>query len=200
MISSRATPWRALPKGGFVKVYTISRTMVPNQVLQRSPRTVLRLVFWILGILIACLQTWAYRYRVTADSISYLDMSDGVMPGGDWHRLINGTWSPLYPFLLGIFRRVFGISPSNEVAAAHLLNIVVFVFAFMCFEFFLRNFLLRMENCEAAQGQRSTFPLATYLVIAYSPFLWSSFLAISLQVLRPDMLMSGFLYLSIGLL
>ena len=54
-----------------------------------SQPTALRLVFWILGLSLACAQAWVYRYQTSADSISYLDMSDGIMPGGDWHRLIN---------------------------------------------------------------------------------------------------------------
>src|SRR6266568_8123703 len=97
----------------------------------------LRAGFWIAGILLAIAQAWIFRYQVSTDSISYLDMSDGVLPGSDLHRLINGVWSPLYPFLLGVFRRIFSVSAPNEIVAAHLLNIVFFIFAFVCFEFFL---------------------------------------------------------------
>jgi len=78
----------------------------------------LRIGFWGIGIFLAAAQAWIFRYQVTADSISYLDMSDGVFPGNDWHRLINGVWSPLYPFLLGVFRRIFDISAPNEIVAA----------------------------------------------------------------------------------
>src|ERR1700687_4545674 len=71
--------------------------------------TALRLGFWVVGILLASAQAWIFRYDVSADSISYLDMSDGVLPGSDWHQLINGVYSGLYPLLLGIFRRIFHI-------------------------------------------------------------------------------------------
>jgi len=54
-----------------------------------SQPTALRLVFWILGLSLACAQAWVYRYQTSADSISYLDMSDGIMPGGDWHRIVG---------------------------------------------------------------------------------------------------------------
>jgi hypothetical protein len=162
--------------------------------------TRLRLLFWILGIIIACFQSWAYRYEVSADSISYLDMSDGMMAGGDWHRLINGTWSPLYPFLLGLFRRCFSISPAHEIVAAHLLNVVIFLFAFACFEMYLTSLIRRMQWANAAQPMARAFPLPAYLAVAYALFLWSSLVAISLRFLRPDMLMSGFLYLAMGAL
>src|SRR6266567_6253747 len=99
----------------------------------------IRLAFWTVGILLAAAQACVFRFQVTADSISYLDMSDGVLPGGDWHRLINGIWSPLYPFLIGLARRIFQISPTNEIVDVHLLNVGFFIFAWACFEFFLRS-------------------------------------------------------------
>ena len=165
-----------------------------------SSRTTLRLVFWTLGILIACFQAWAFRYSVSADSISYLDMSDGAMPGGDWHRLISGTWSPLYPVLLGLFRRALNISPQNEIVAAHICNVIIFVFAFACFEVFLTNFLRRMQSPEIAKQPDMAQGLWVFLSLAYSLFLWSSLSAITLRYLRPDMLMSGFVYLATGML
>ena len=71
------------------------------ELVQRQPRPVgvatVRAAFWAVGVVLAGVQAWAFRYYVSADAISYLDMSDGVMPGGSWHRLINGVWSPLYP-------------------------------------------------------------------------------------------------------
>jgi hypothetical protein len=154
--------------------------------------TGLRTAFWAFGILVAGMQAWAFRYYVSADAISYLDMSDGVMPGGDWHRLINGVWSPLYPFLLGAFRRTFNISPANEIVAGHLLNLAFFIFAFGCFEVLLRT---TMRDVKVAPNMQSILP-----AVAYSLFLWASIGKISLASLRADMLMSGFVYLATALL
>ena len=163
----------------------------------------LRAAFWGVGILLAVGQAWISRYQVSADSISYLDMSDGVLPGSDWHRLINGVWSPLYPAILGVFRRVFNISPQHEIVAGHLLNIVFFLFAFACFEFFLRRAIQKVvtrENTAAPSGPLAYLPVSLYVSLAYSLFLWGSIAQISLSNLRADMLMSGFVYLAIGIL
>jgi hypothetical protein len=158
--------------------------------------------FWIGGTILAAAQAWIYRYYLSADSVSYLDMSDAVLPGFTWHRLINGVWSPLYPLLLGLFRRAFSISSGNEIAAAHLLNIGVFAFAFLCFDFFLKSLLQRVEPGYTWGPQRELvlLPRWAYTSLAYALFLWASISAISLRSLRPDMLMSGFVYLAIGLL
>jgi len=158
--------------------------------------------FWIGGTILAAGQAWIYRYHVSADSVSYLDMSDAVLPGFTWHRLINGVWSPLYPLLLGLFRRAFSISSGNEIVAVHLLNIGVFAFAFLCFDFFLKSLLQRVEPGHTLGPQRELvlLPRWAYTSVAYALFLWGSISAISLRSLRPDMLMSGFVYLAIGLL
>jgi len=163
----------------------------------------MRVAFWSVGILIASAQAWIFRYQASSDSISYLDMSDGVLPGSDWHRLINGVWSPLYPLLLGIFGRMFNISPGNEIPAGHLLNIVFFIFAFACFEFFLGGTLRELEDLggiSADDRAAASLPNWTFLPVAYSLFLWAAIAEISVAGLRADMLMSGFLYLAVGLL
>ncbi len=164
---------------------------------------VLRVAFWAVGILLAVVQAWIFRYVVSSDSISYLDMSDGVLRGSDWHRLINGVWSPLYPFLLGVFRRIFNISPGHEIPAGHLLNVVFFIFALASFEFFLVGMVRGLDRKNEDSGHnRMAVPLPkwAYLSIAYSLFLWAELGEISLTSLRADMLMSGFLYLAAAVL
>lgn len=166
------------------------------------PLAAVRIFFWSYGLLLALAQTWVFRYQVSSDSVSYLDMSDGVLPGGHWRRLINGVWSPLYPFLLGLVRRVFTIGPANEIAAGHFLNILFFVFAFAAFELLLGQ-SERLPGGPAGQERsvsRTSFPVWARRSVAYALFLWLSIDEISLRNLRPDMLMSGFLYLSVAIL
>jgi hypothetical protein len=178
------------------------------RILKREPLPIsasaVRITFWTIGILLASAQAWIFRYEVSADSISYLDMSDGVLPGSSWHRLINGVYSTLYPFLLGLYRRIFHISPGNEVAAGHLLNVIFFIFAFACFEFFLVGTVRELEAQErSSSGEIRTvisLPKWAFLSVAYSVFLWAAIDQITVGVLRADMLMSGFLYLAVGLL
>src|ERR1700674_3864193 len=111
----------------------------------RQSQWMVRVVFWLLGLILASLQSWSFRHFVTADAIAYLDMSDFVVPGAGWQRIISGVWSPLYPFLIGVGRWILRPSPSGEIAPCHLFNIVIFVFAFACFEFLMRNLLRDSE-------------------------------------------------------
>ena len=177
------------------------------ELLSRKPSQVslvpFRVAFWSVGILLASIQAWIFRYEVSADSISYFDMSDGVLHGQDWHRLINGMYSALYPFLLGVFRRTFHISPGNEIAAAHLFGVVLFVFAFACFEFFLASAVRELDSkAQILGGKLASVPLPkwAFVSIAYCVFLWSAIQHISLEIPRADMLLSGFIFLAAGFL
>ena len=162
---------------------------------QISERTV-RITFWSFGFLLAVLQSWSNRHYVTADAIQYLDMSDGVSPISNWHRLINGIWSPLYAVLLGL-SHVFRPNPYQEIVTAHFLNVGILLFTFGCFEFFLRTLMPAERGSESSS--RTSLPRWAFLAIGYSIFLWVCIAQITFESLRPDLLMAGFAYLSMGL-
>jgi hypothetical protein len=166
----------------------------------RQPQWMVRVAFWLLGLVLASLQSWSFRHFVTADAIAYLDMSDFVVRGAGWQRIISGVWSPLYPFLIGVGRLILRPSPSGEIATCHLFNIVIFIFAFVCFEFLMRNLLRDSERIQANVEKSFVVPTWAYQILGYSLFLWASISQITMQSLRPDMLMSGFIYLAMGLL
>lgn len=158
----------------------------------------LRLFFWTLGLLLAFAQDWSFRHYMSADAISYLDMSDAFLSDYPWSRLINGVWSPLYPLLIGMERRLLNPSPQQEIPFAHHLNIVLFVFAFIAFEFLLHS--LESKPMQDVNTQENSSIKYLWLTMAYSLFLWASLAQITLKTLRPDMLMSAFVYLATGLM
>jgi hypothetical protein len=153
----------------------------------RTKESRLRILFWIFGVLAATAQAIEYRQWINADTISYLDMSDGIS-GHDWSRLINGHWSPLYPALIGLTTRLLHPSPNWEFPVVHLVNLLCFLFAFAAFEFFFRSLPF------AAAGGRA------FIAIAYSFFLWGSVCMATLMRSHPDLLMSAFVYLAAGIL
>ena len=158
----------------------------------------LRVFFWTFGLIVAAFQLWSERYYMTADAISYLDMSDAVLPRGSWSKLINGVWSPLYPFLLGVGRRLLQPSPIKEVVIAHYLNLAFLLWALLCFEFLMRSLLAEQERDMGTS--RQFLPRWGCLGLGYPLFLWAAISQIRLETLRADMLMSGFVYLMIGLI
>src|SRR5262249_6681910 len=87
-----------------------------------------RIAAGAVGVFVAAAQAWYYRVWVNGDAISYFDMSDGVV-SGDWSRLVNATWPPLYPALHGLVMAIVRPSPAWEFPVAHLTIFVCFVFA-----------------------------------------------------------------------
>jgi hypothetical protein len=144
------------------------------------------LLSWAIVLVLAIVQAWSFRFTTTVDGIAYLDMSDFTFGGSGWHRLIDGVWSPLYPMVLGISRRL--ISGAGEIQNAHYIDIGILIFAFLCFEV-LRRTIKTVTPGLWVSGW-------VFDVIAYAVFLWASISAVTLRMIRPDMLMSGFLYLA----
>jgi hypothetical protein len=161
----------------------------------RSTAGWIRLTSWLVGVLVAAGQAWVYRRWVNGDAISYFDMSDGVVTG-HLDRLVNATWSPLYPALLGGLNRLLRPTPAWEFPVAHLGNLICFLLAFASFEFLLRAVVHRA----AEPGRDPALPEWAILTVGYALFLWGALGMLTLMKPTPDMLMSAFLFLALGLL
>jgi hypothetical protein len=157
----------------------------------------IRVAFWLFGTVLAIAQAWNYRYWVSADGISYLDLSD-ALSGMGWHRLINGTWSPLYPILLGL-GRILRPDRYGEVVTGHLINIILFVGTFLAFEYLLCSLWPRQSLTDAVAETRQA-PRWPWFMLGYSIFLSAFLVESTLRYLRPDILMALFLFVAMGLL
>ena len=134
------------------------------------------------------------------DGIHYLDQGDAWMRG-DWGMAINGTWSPLYPVILGLVMRAARPSIAWEFPLVQLVNFGVFVLALVCFDFFWRE---ATERYYAPALEETTepdrFPPWMFLVMGYGVFIWSTTSLIRLFAVTPDMLVAAFVFLAAGYL
>jgi hypothetical protein len=55
----------------------------------------------------------------------------------NWHMAVNAYWSPLYPWIQGLFLRLLKPSAYWEYPAVHLVNFLIYIGALASFEFFL---------------------------------------------------------------
>lgn len=92
----------------------------------------------------ALIHGWQNRYDIWSDGLSYLDMADAFSKG-DWRTAVNGTWSPLYPFLVGGMMAVFRPSRAMEGPAVQVLNLVILALAVAAFIFLVRE-LSRLDE------------------------------------------------------
>ncbi len=153
-----------------------------------------RLLLWCGGIVAALLQTWAFRHDTSPDGISYLDIANECARG-NWHSLINGYWSPLYPFLLSLGFRLLHPSPYWESTVAHFVNFGIFVLAFVCFEVLLKA-LIHNQRSYNPNSDGDAVPEWALWVLGDSLFVWATLLFIHLERLHPDLCVSALVYLA----
>ncbi|MEK9166221.1 MAG: hypothetical protein AAB846_00630 [Patescibacteria group bacterium] len=148
-----------------------------------------------IAVILGALHAWAYRHAMNPDGISYLDIGEDFW-NGNLGAIVNAHWSPLYPVILGLALKIFSPSPYWEFALAHGVNFLIFLFGLFAFDFFLRQVIATDEQ----KNQQESFPKWVWLGLGYGIFLITSLNFITLAALTPDMLVSGFLYLALGLL
>jgi len=156
----------------------------------------IRAALWYLGLLVALLQAWAFRHVISPDAISYLDIAQRCARG-NWHSLVNGYWSPLYPLFLSAVFRIVKPSAYWESTVAHFANVAIFVFAFACFEFLLAMILRANRKREEAR-----FPLAEpwMWLVGDCLFVCYALLFNSVSEVHPDLCLEGLIFLAAGLL
>jgi hypothetical protein len=146
---------------------------------------------WAGLLAVAVARAHVCRQAMNPDGMSYLDMGMAFFDG-DRSALTNGLWSPLYPFLLGLVEHTVSPTLAHRFAMVQWVNVAAFVFAILAFHAFLRAFLATLELT-------STVSQILWIALAYALFAWSSFQLITTQIVSPDMLVAGFVYLATGM-
>ena len=132
---------------------------------------------------------WIGRYSMNPDGVSYLDIGDALVRR-DWANAVNAYWSPLYAWILGLV--VGGIQPSPrwEFPLVHLVNSAIFVFALLCFRFFLHSILMFCHTRRAETETNGTEVLPDWVIVllGYALFLWASLELETLYDVSPDLM------------
>ncbi len=156
----------------------------------------LQAFLWSVAIGLGLFHAWVNRYVMGSDGISYLDMGDAYLRG-DWQMAINGYWSPLYSWLLGLALLVLKPSPYWEFPVVHLVNFIIYLGALLCFAFLLNEVIhhQRVKDDAVAGGGLVGLPEWDWMVLGYTLFMWSSLELITLWYVTPDMCVAAFVLL-----
>jgi hypothetical protein len=133
------------------------------------------------------------------DAISYLDMGDHFF-GGDRWAIVNGLWSPLFPFVHGLARWLFKPSWRWEPAVVHLTDFLIYITTVFSFQFFWREVLQLYKRAAAPAGQAAfaIFSDGEFWILGYTLFLFMHLRLITSTT--PDTLLSTFVYLAAALI
>jgi len=83
------------------------------------------------------LDDWFALSEYKGDGIAYLDMANALRQG-DWNLALNPYWSIGYPLILFAGRWMFPPGWAGEWTSVHVVNLVIFVAAYMSFLYFIR--------------------------------------------------------------
>jgi hypothetical protein len=163
--------------------------------------TRIRVTCWVVALGFALVHAWMYRFDIRdVDGVSYLDMGDAYFRG-DWGTALNGYWSPLYSWLLGLALWLLRPTPVWEYPTTQLVNVIIFVGALACFDYFLGE-LIRSDQARAADSsdaQRGLPPWAV-LAIGYPLFVWSALYWQRFWLQTPDHVVAAVIFVAAGLL
>ena len=175
-----------------------------NRLITNFP---IRAFFWILAIASGVLQNWVNRFTMNPDGVSYLDVGDAYLQG-NWSEAINGYWSPLYSWLLGLAMAVLKPSAYWEFPVTKLVNFLIYLVALFCFEFFLHQLIVFYQEKRrlASQSHYFEIPEWMWLSLGYTLFIWSFLYWFwkdydqRLCQLTPDGCVAALVYLAMGLI
>jgi Dolichyl-phosphate-mannose-protein mannosyltransferase len=134
-------------------------------------------------------QALAARDFFTADAISYLDIANSCV-AGHWQALVNGWWSPAFPFLLAICLKIFKPHPFNEALLLHVFAFVSLIAALASFEYFMAVFLEFRQKMarDDPDDKGHLISDSSIMLVGYSLFFWISTFLIPPKLEQPDIL------------
>ena len=142
-------------------------------------------------------QGLAARHTLDADGVSYLNIAHQCARG-DWHALVNGYWSPGYPFLLTLWLKVWNPSHYWEPLAVRMQAVASLVVALACFEHFLTVFFQYRQQLAgaAAEDGGEAIPDGAIRLAGYSFFLWITVFLTPAHLDQPEILVFAFYLLA----
>ena len=151
-----------------------------------------------VSLLLGLLHAWFGRFSMNPDGISYLDVGDAFVHH-NWAVAVNGWWSPLYPWTLGLVLHATGSSPKWEFPIAHTVNLAIFILALFAFRFLLRT-LLECIHSRHTDSTLTNLPDWVITLIGYAVFLWVSLEITTIYDVGPDLAVVACVCLSAGAL
>jgi len=154
--------------------------------------------FWCTAAALATLQAWAHRNEVSPDGLSYVEMAQAAARG-DWSALVNGYWSPLYPFLLNVAFRILHPSMAWESTVVHAVNFLLYLVSLYCFGVVVREVVAARWTGEPEREWR---PVSVQLFWGWSCllFLWAAQVWLTTAMTTPDLIVAALVYLATALL
>lgn len=153
----------------------------------------------VVSICLGAVHTWAGRYSMSPDGISYLDVGSAFVRG-DWVGAFNAYWSPLYAWVLGVVIGSLKPLPRWEFPLTHAVNFAIFLVVLVAFRLFLRSLLEYIQRKPELNDHGENLPDWAFTLIGYATFWWCTLELTPLYEVTPDLAVSACMFFAAGLL
>lgn len=148
-------------------------------------------------LLLGIAQTWANRYSIWSDLMSYIEAGETSIVQGRWNESLSGHWSPLFSWILGLMLAVVRPSLENELVTIKAVQLLIYVFNVFAFDALIRESLKCPREEDATSSEKSLALGETALICAaYVSFAWASLRWLVVYRETPDLLVAGLVYLA----
>ena len=145
----------------------------------------IRVCFWIIGITMGVALTYTTRHFINSDVLPYMEMGE-LFLRGQWGGLVNTTYSPAYPLLLGVAQVLFQTHPSNEILILKTVNLFCLLLAMGGCELMMS--LIRAEYSKSYRDNETALGKPLMSALCYAMFLAVALVSIRVRLMNPDML------------
>lgn len=178
---NRRIKWDDLAqKAAFEMTDSTKDSFRPNSRL--SLRVVLAFIVLILGLI----QTFATRYDMLSDSISYADMAR-FYAHGQWDKALSPHWSPFYPWLLGMAIKLVKPTPAFESTLFHIVNLGLCLAALVALDFLLQELAHVQHNTLLQDSEQVGFSRASFIIVGYGLFILMFEELVPIKYITPDL-------------
>lgn len=153
----------------------------------------------VTSIFLGLVHTWAGRYSMSVDGISYLDVGAAFFRR-DWFGAFNAYWSPAYAWIQGLIVGLLKPSIRWEFPVEHLVNFGIFLVTLLAFRFLVHACLDYRRLSPLLDEDSENLHDWIVTLLAYTVFWWVTFELMPLYEIGPDLALSGCLYMAVGLL
>ena len=142
---------------------------------------------------------WIHRYRIGVDGVAFLDMADAIA-NGRLQASLNGTWSPLYAWILAMAMRIGQLAPKWEYLLVQTVNFVVLIGTTAGFRWFLLEAYSAMRRSVPPGQSAEWLPRwTTFACAGYAILLWMSVELCDATLSNPDLLAATLLFCAAAL-
>jgi len=155
--------------------------------------------FLILCTVLGVVQIWISRYTMLSDGVSYLDIGDAYFRR-DWAAAVNGYWSPMYSWWLGLALHLVKPSLRWEFVTVHAVNLIIYIAALFSFRFFIHSVTRALKEGNTGLDDSLPLPEWALLSLGYGVFLWAALVLIDPGLVTPDLMVAAIVFLIGGYL